>query len=80
MENTIKASKAYDEDKPRRDALWDSAATNEDVRAAVAEDERAADDVRAAFFEDTKDVNSRDRAFLVHPDDPWLRKLASSST
>jgi len=74
---TREALVAYDADTPRRDALWDAVQTNEDVYAAEAEDKAAADKVREAFAEDTKNVNSRDRAFLVSPNDPWLRRLVA---
>jgi hypothetical protein len=74
---TREALEAYDADTARRDALWDAAETNEDVYAAEAEDKKAADLVREAFAEDTKNVNSRDRAFLVGPNDPWLRGLVA---
>lgn len=72
---TREALKVYDADTPRRDKLWNDAMTNEAVYAAQAEDKVAADKVREAFAEDTKHVNSRERAFLVSPNDPWLRRI-----
>ena len=77
LERTKVAVAAWDADKPRRDALWSAAMTNEAVYAAQADEKTEADKVREAFFEDTKDVNSRDHAALIHPDDPWLRRLLS---
>ena len=77
MKRTQGALQTYDEDRPRRDALWDQVQTNADVERCRHEDELAADRVREAFFEDTQHVNTRDRAFLVHPNDPWLRRIVA---
>lgn len=74
---TQEALKTYDTDKSRRDAVWGATDTNEAVYAAQAEDKKAADKVREAFAEDTKNINSREQAFLVNPDDPWLRGLVT---
>lgn len=75
FDRTREAVRVYDADKPRRNALWEAATTNEGVLAAQAEDRAAEDKVRESFALDTADVNTRSQAFLVHPDDPWLRKL-----
>lgn len=75
---TREALKAYDIEKVSLRVLWDKAATNEEVVNIEALEKVACDKVRAAFYEDTKEVNSRDRAALVHPDDPWLRRIALS--
>ena len=64
----------YDAGEPARYARMMATRTNDEVWAAVAADKAAADKVREAFAEDTKEINSRDRAFLVHPCDPWLRR------
>lgn len=69
---------AYDSTKPQRDAAWLDALTNAAVWACVRRDKTAEDRVRQAFAKDTSDVNSRDRAFLVHPDDPWLRRIVAA--
>jgi len=76
FDRTKEALQVFDATRPARDAKWDAALTNEDVYAAQAEDKQAADVVREAFAEDTREVNSRAQAFLVSPDDPWLRRLA----
>jgi len=75
---TRAAVKVYDADKPRLDALWSAAMTPAEFRHAQSEDEKAADLVREAFFQDTKDVNSRDHAKLVHPDDAFVRHLIAT--
>lgn len=75
MERTKAALAVYDGGKSEREALLDRAESNEDVWAWVAMEKAAADLVREAFAADSAHVNSRDRAFLVHPDDPWLRRL-----
>jgi len=77
LRRTKEALAVYDADNPRRDALWDAVQTEEDVYAAEAEDKAAADKVREAFALDTQHVNSRDRAFLVGPNDPWLRGMVA---
>jgi hypothetical protein len=80
LPRTRSALEIYDAGKSERHAVWDAVETNEDVWACVARDKEAADLVREAFAEDTAHVNSRDRAFLIHPDDPWVRRLASANT
>lgn len=75
FQRTSKALQAYDEDRPRREALWERVQTAMDVGRCVHEEQAAANLVREAFFRDTQHVNSKDRAFLVHPNDPWLRRI-----
>jgi hypothetical protein len=77
---TRKALKKYDASKPARARRWETAATDQDVAAAVAQDKAAEDLVREAFAVDTKYINSKDRALLVRPDDPWLRGLVEKHT
>lgn len=70
---TRAALAAYDADTPRRDALWTHEMSASDVHAAQAAELAAVNKVREAFAEDTAEINSRERAFLVHPQDSWLR-------
>lgn len=74
---TRQALQAYDAEKPSIAALFELAMTNEEVEFAVKAEKEEADKVREAFFEDTKEVNSRDHAKLVHPNDPWLRAVVA---
>lgn len=75
LTRTKAAVAVYDADKPRRDALWEAAETAEAVFAAQAEEKVAENRVREAFALDTADRNTKSQAYLVHPDDPWLRRL-----
>jgi len=72
---TRAALAVYDADKPRVQASWAAAQSDEDVAACQAADKEAADKVREAFALDTAEVNSREHAFLINPDDPWLRRI-----
>jgi len=79
FDHTRKALTVYDQAAPERSAAWSAALTNqEDFAEAVARDKRDGDVVREAFYQDTQHTNSRDRAFLVHPDDPWFRRLVAN--
>lgn len=73
MARTRAALAVWDADRPDRDARWRAAGSDTDFAALIASDEAEADKVREAFAEDTKHVNSRERAFLIHPDHKYLR-------
>jgi len=75
LPRTRLAVATYDAGEPARHARMMSSRTNDEVWAAVAEEKADADKVREAFAEDTKEINTRSNAFLVHPDDPWLRRI-----
>jgi len=74
---TREALQVYDAAKPSIKALWELAMTNEEVEFAQKAEKEEADKVREAFFLDTQEVNSRDHAMLVSPNDPWLRNLVA---
>lgn len=79
--NTIEALRVWDATKPDREKVWDNAIAGlVELKQAEDEDAKAQALVHAAFHEDTKHVNSLDRCRLVHPDDPWLRRLVSNAT
>jgi hypothetical protein len=68
FKRTRDALRVWDEDRPRRDAVWEAAdGTEIDAEAAAL--------VHLAFHEDTKEFNSLEQCQLVHPDDPWLRAV-----
>lgn len=54
---------------------YEDAETNEQVEAIQTEEDRMVAVVREEFAIESSHVNSADRAKLVHPNDPWLRKL-----
>ncbi len=72
---TSEALKAYDASKDDRAMWWHEATDLDDVRSAEEQDKHAEDLVRDAFVLDTQDVNQEAQARLIHPDDPWLRRL-----
>lgn len=73
LERTRIAIEAWDALRPVVDQmLWD-ARTPRDVYRALAFDRLCANFVREAFYTDTQNVNSRSRAYLVHPGDAWIR-------
>jgi len=69
------ALKVYDQEKPIILELFAKADTQQLLTLALAADATSVAKVREAFADDTKDINRRDQALLVHPDDPWLRRL-----
>ncbi len=75
---TRAAIAAWDAGARARYECWLAVSTKEELRAAMAREKEEADLVREAFAEDTAHVNSRDNAFLVHPDDPWLRRVVGA--
>lgn len=77
--NLVAALTEYDRTAPARQVKWDAVQTNEDVNACLAMDKEADDKVREAFYQDTKDRNSKDRAYLVSPNELWLRDAAKVS-
>ncbi len=77
FKRTIAALAVYDREAADRDKAWDAATTAIDVDSATEADQVAADRVREAFALDTCQVNDRDQAFLVQPNDPWLRALVA---
>lgn len=77
FDKTREALKVWDADQGRLDNKLYNAHTNNEIWAWGADVKAAADLVRAAFYEDTKGINTWDQAKLVHPRDPWLRKLVS---
>lgn len=54
---TRKALEEYEASQAQRDAAFDAATTNDEVWAAFAADEEAADKVRRAIEADTADIN-----------------------
>jgi len=75
---TREALRVYDEGKQARDKLWDEASNgSKDLAVALKADADAEKLVSLAFYEDSKHVNSYAHASLVHPDEPWLRKLVA---
>lgn len=66
----------WERTRPERDREWNAVQTDADVDRCQALDERARLLVGAAFYEETKDINRPWVAQLVHPADPWLRRLA----
>lgn len=74
FERTRAAVAKYDAAKPELSRAYSASMTLREFRAAAAQEKVLVDEVRAAFFEDTKHVNSKDRAYLVHPDDPHVRR------
>ena len=74
LDRTAKALAVYDSEKAGLTAKMAAAMTNDAVWDVVAEIRASENRVREAFALDTADVNPRDRAMLVHPDDPWLRR------
>jgi hypothetical protein len=80
---TREALRVYDEGKPEREKLWDAAAVSMNKTSYViaeASDTAAVEQVILAFFEDTKHINSLDRCKLIHPNDPWLRRLVAKES
>lgn len=66
-------------------AAWDTlqeelehATTQERLDVYLKLEEAQLAKVREAFALDTADINSRENAMLVHPRDPWLRRVAGA--
>jgi hypothetical protein len=74
-QHTRHALAGYDAGRDTREQAWQMAQTAGAVRQAARSDLLAALVVSEAFFKDTRGLNQLDRCQLVHPDDPWLRKL-----
>lgn len=53
-----------------------SVSTPKDAYRWIAIERLAAMRVKEVFYTLTAQVNSRSQAYLVHPRDPWLRRLA----
>jgi hypothetical protein len=75
FERTKAAVDAWDVGREARAARFEAATTAEEVAAAEAAEAAELRAFHEAFYEDTKEVNAREAALLVHPDDPWLRGL-----
>ena len=75
LTRTKAAVALWDAQKPVFDTLLEDALTNEDVLAWGMALYASQLQVGQAFFEDTKDRNSQSCVPIVHPDDPWLRRL-----
>lgn len=77
--HTKQALRVYDAHRIVRNALWEAASVGEifDIYVAEQADKEAEDLVRQAFYEDTKEFNSKDHCKLIHPDDPWLRRVVN---
>jgi hypothetical protein len=73
LKRTKLAVDAWDSTFETRMNMYVGAETPRDVYRAQAFERLLANYVREAFAEDTKDVNSRERAFLIHPDDTQFR-------
>lgn len=67
------ALRVWDSGKAERKARWDAARTEAQQCAAVRLESIAEEKVARAFAQDSH--NPIGRARLVHPDDPWLRRL-----
>jgi hypothetical protein len=57
FQRTAQALRFYDESKPSRDLLWDTAKNNEAVLCAQKVEEGYASVVQSAFYLDTIDIN-----------------------
>ena len=77
---TREALRVYDEGKPERDELWEAVVDDASYMVAQAAETPAVEQVILAFFEDTKHINSLDRCKLIHPNDPWLRRLLAKES
>jgi hypothetical protein len=75
LDKLREALRVYDAGKPARQEQSDQAEEAEDFYHCQLAEKEAVDKVREAFFQYTKGTNSRDQAYLVHPDSPWLRNL-----
>ena len=72
---TLIALRDYDAAAHEREELWRRIDSEEELAAAQARDKTDEDRVREAFFEEGP--NSRQNAFLIHPDDPWFRRVVN---
>lgn len=75
FQRTAAALAVYDADREARKRLWDEIDSDAGVLAAQRVDKEAADKVREAFYKDTKEYNSRTNAYLIHPDESYLRDI-----
>ena len=78
LTRTKAAVALWDAQRPVFDTLLEDAQTNEDVFAWEKALYASQLQVGQAFFEDTKDRNSPSCIPIVHPDDPWLRRLLAT--
>ena len=75
FENTRLALVEFDKTAAKRQRLWNSAASNEDIFAAEKADADALADVQTAFHKDTFDINSREHC--ARADEQFMRRMAN---
>ncbi len=75
LSRTKAALEVWDAGAEARAKRWHDALTNKAVWACVKRDEQEALPIQKSFASETP--NSLDRAKLVLPDDPWLRRLVT---
>jgi len=63
--HTREALKMYDQDEPRRDALFNDIQTHEDVAVWEKAEQDALNSVRRAFHKDTQHINTEKHCMLV---------------
>lgn len=68
------AIQQWDSNRAEREARWSKVSCNRDFKECTRLDKIEADLVREAFFQDTQEVNCKERAYMIHPDDVWLRE------
>lgn len=73
LTRTRAALAKYDAEEPGREAMADSAQTDQDVSAWQKAEHDAEREVREAFFQDSKDRNSHSNCMVAGLD--WLRRL-----
>ena len=78
LSRTAAALVAYDAGKTAREELFRAVFDQSSLDTWQAAERAAEDAVRQAFWLDTQEINQRARAYLVHPDDPWLRGLVDN--
>lgn len=74
LEKTRAAVKIWDEKKDTLAKRIVATTTEIEFREAWEAEAKEIDLVREAFAIDTHDINSKENAYLIHPDDSWLRR------
>lgn len=74
LTKTKVAIQQWDSNRAEREARWSKVSCNRDVKECIRLDKIEADLVREAFFQDTQAVNYKENAYMIHPDDIWLRE------
>ena len=73
--NTAEALRVWDESLPVREENWENVVDLPTLKHAEDEDGKAMELVHQAFHADTKEFNNIEQCRLIHPDDPFIRRI-----